>query len=183
MAKKEMLEVWTLLTAQYHDHIKQFSQDQYEKMFHLYEQLLSDIDGKVLKAAAMKHIRECKWFPKVSELCDAAFSMLEAGIPTAEEAWSEVANEMRRVGYYGDPKFTHQSVYDAVNTFGWENLCSAEDHAVLRAHFYRTYDSFVKRAKDDMRMLPEVRNVIKQLQAPKEHQLRAVSGGFKRATE
>ncbi len=179
-SRKTIEDMWGLLAIEYPEYGKQMTTPQVRAQIDLYTRLLADIPDEVLIAAALKHTRTCKWFPKVSELCEVAFSMMEVGIKTAEEAWNEVTKEMRRVGYYGNPDFTCQEIYDAVNTFGWENMCSAEDHSVLRAHFYRTYETYLKRSREERRMLPEIRNLIKGLLASKGPQ-KVITGGLTKA--
>lgn len=177
MSKKATFEVWAYLSAQYPEHAKQYeSPDQYKAAYRIFHELLDDIDDAMLKAAAKHHAASCKWFPKVSELREAAFSLMETGQLTAGEAWEKVCNEIRRVGIYDAPKLEPQ-VKRAVDAMGgWRSLCESENNVADRAHFLKIFEAISNRDREDRRMLPEVREVAKRLAAGigEQRQLRAV---------
>ena len=72
-----------------------------------------------LVCAAMRQTHKtCRFFPKPVEI-------LELIDGTDVEAWAEVIREVRRVGYYGLPRFTNPATMPAVRAlFGtWKDLC------------------------------------------------------------
>ena len=104
--------------------------------------LFDDVPAEDLFRAAAEHARESRFWPAPSELRSRAIR--PDNMPSAEEAWLEVKEKIRRVGYYGEPVFSHDAVADAVAAMGWQDLCSMEvgDQAAERAHFFRVYGSF-----------------------------------------
>jgi len=104
--------------------------------------LFEDVPAEDLFRAAAEHARESRFWPAPSELRSRAIR--PDNMPSAEEAWLEVKEKIRRVGYYGEPVFSHDAVADAVAAMGWQDLCSMEvgDQAAERAHFFRVYGSF-----------------------------------------
>lgn len=107
---------------------------------------VSDISGSDLVRAAGEHARESRFFPRPSELRARATAL---DLPSPEEAWLHVKEEIRRVGYCGEPKFSHPATEMAVCALGWETLCSMEigNQAAERAHFMRIYGSYRETAQ------------------------------------
>ena len=104
--------------------------------------LFDDVPAEDLFRAAAEHARESRFWPAPSELRSRAIR--PDNMPSAEEAWLEVKEKIRRVGYYGEPVFSHDATADAVAAMGWQDLCSMEvgNQAAERAHFFRVYGSF-----------------------------------------
>ena len=66
------------------------------------------------------------------------------------EAIEIVFKEISRVGSYGIPKFDDPIVEKTVNCMGWKELCRSdvEDRNIIRAQFFKIYDSFLNREKE-----------------------------------
>lgn len=130
----------------------------------VYQRTLRDIDGDLLEAAAMQHITSSKWFPTVAELREAALCLAHFGESSAEEAWIEVKQAIKRVGYYGIPQWSDSRIERAVSAIGWRELCLTEidQEGVTRAHFMRIYDSLQRRQHMVDSMLPEIRAQIER---------------------
>ena len=61
---------------------------------------------------------------------------------SAEEAWGEVLDQVRRSGIYGNPSFSNNTIALAVKNIGWKNICLSDvSDGTIRAHFYRTYST------------------------------------------
>lgn len=145
----------------------------------VYQETLQDIDPDLLKSAVLKHISKSPWFPSVSELRDAAASLIEQanGEPDAFTAWAEVMGEIRRVGSYGTPNFSSQRIHKAVDGIGgWRELCMSENTISDRARFVEAYNTYQTRDKEDRRMLPAVHIAIAQLAESKRMSLSAKNG-------
>jgi hypothetical protein len=139
----------------------------------VYVQLLADIPGEVLKQAALDHISRSNFFPAVAELRTAAFDILEAilPIPTDYEAWAEVQAEIRRVGYVGQPQFSHALITKAIDLLGWRCLCLSENPVADRAHFVPAYQALRESIRRDARRLQLVQQFIAALKATNQPQL------------
>ena len=121
----------------------------------VYTRLLNDLDEKVLERAAWICMSQCRFFPTIAELREAASSgqLPRSGV----EAWGEVLREVRRVGYRGEPDFYDLAIVMCVEGFGWRNICLDEEPMVLRAHFIRAYESCTRRLEERRRLAPEIR--------------------------
>jgi hypothetical protein len=137
-----------------------------EGTIEVYRQTLADIPPEILKAAVLVHVARSQWFPAVAELRDAAAGLVERAmnIPSAFEAWDEVARLIRQVGSWGTPAFSNPLIGKAVaGVGGWLAICMSENQIADRARFFQVYEAYARREEDDHRMLPEVANVISKL--------------------
>lgn len=119
----------------------------------LYEDFLQDLPFDLARAAVAKHITTSTFFPTVAELREAALSMTDTA-PVAADAWTEVLNEIARVGMYDKPNFSHPAIEKTVKAIGWRNLCMSEQIGVERAHFMRIYGDYRKRETENAKVLP-----------------------------
>lgn len=120
---------------------------------------LADIDGDLLKAAALRFI-ERNIYPRIAtpgELRQYAAEIVTQahGLPAATEAWGEVMHQLRYVGSWGAPSWTTPLIARAVaDVGGWMNLCMTENITADRARFIAAYDERRRRHTEDMMQLP-----------------------------
>lgn len=112
-----------------------------------YHLALDDLPCEAVQAAVREALRTLKFFPTPAELRAIVADKL-LGLPTAEEAWGEVAAQIRECGVYRTPAWSCAAVQAAVRAIGYRNLCMTEidDLPGQRAHFYRTFDAYRERA-------------------------------------
>ena len=180
---QHMLEIWNLLTLQYPDYGRGLCLKDLTAALQLYARLLVDIDPDLLRAAVLQHIATSKWFPKVSELREAALALVTHAELSPEEAWGEVRQTIQRVGSYGIfdratmayrlPTFSHPLIDRAVEIMGWRNLCASDNEVADRAHFFKIYSQLVGRRNRDEMMLPEIKQVVEALSLEQRLQLPA----------
>jgi len=115
----------------------------------LWLRMLSDIPYNVAEKAVIRILATAKYFPTVAEIREAANELTAPKLPTPGEAWAEVLKQMRKVGSYGKPKFSHQVIEKAVNSIGWQELCMSTNTTADRAHFMKIYETLCKRAKEE----------------------------------
>ncbi len=106
-----------------------------------YMQHLADLPAGLLQEAAGEVIDTQKWFPAISELRQAARTVLERRrpVPHIYAAWAEVREQIRRQGRDGEPHFSHPLIARVVELFGWRDLCLSERLEHERDHFLRAY--------------------------------------------
>jgi len=125
----------------------------------IWYKFLSDISYEVGYSAILHLISTCEFFPKISNLRQAIVKMLPDEIPSTEEAWLEVSNQIRATGSYGTPRFSNDLIGKAVNALGWRELCLSENIVANRAHFLKIYASFRDREIEDNLQLPEIKRL------------------------
>jgi len=121
----------------------------------VYLKLLADLPDELLEEASLAHIAQSAFFPTIAELRSSAGEILDQRdpIPTGLEAWSEVEDQIRAVGYTGQPRFAHPLTEKLVNSMGWRNLCRSENLVADRAHFLAAYEQIRLRKRNLLRLL------------------------------
>lgn len=139
----------------------------------LYARLMADIDPATLEKAAIDLISKNTFFPSVSEWRKAAIDLeIDAmHIPSAFEAWEDAMREVQTKGSYKTPEFSHPLIQRAVDIIGYKTLCWSEQIEYERAHFFKIYESLQRRAEEEIRTLPEVKEYARLQQGNKTMQL------------
>lgn len=144
-----------------------------QAMLEMYYRILGDLPGELLDAAALEVGRTNTFFPSAAELRKAAMALLERseGVPSKEDAWAEISRSFSSHGYYrGSPEWSHGLIRAAIDAMGgYTALCTSDNPVADRAHFFKIYEALLGRARDDMAMLPAVREVIARLSAGNGH--------------
>lgn len=160
MIEKSIAQILAVLTAAFpNNKVSKSTLD-------IYKLTLADIPLDVLEAATLQIITTAKFFPAVSEIRDAATSIMLGlnKIPSAFEAWEEVQTQISLCGDYYRyqiaaqvPTYSSPIIAKAVDVMGYRTLCESENIVADRAHFFRVYESLFNRAVDDTKMLPRVK--------------------------
>jgi hypothetical protein len=153
---QEILKALTVLASAY----PRF--DLPEQTIRIYQRLLADLDFDLLKAATLQCATTHTFFPAVAEIRAAAVDLkaMADGIPSDIEAWGQVLEQMRKVGSYGTPDFSHPLVDQVVRQMGWINLCMSENQIADRARFLEAYSQTNKVTRRRSQMLPEVLDIV-----------------------
>lgn len=137
-----------------------------------YHRVLGHLDAAHLQAAFDIAAQRCRFFPTPAELmeCMGQVTRQIDGEPTALEAWGEVMEQIRIVGwsqeytFHRDPVFTHPVTARMVEQFGWYQLCMSENAQADRARWLQAWPEAIERHHREREMLPQVRQMV-QLQA------------------
>lgn len=148
-----------------------------EETIEVYYQVLGDLPQDLLKAAILEYISEdTPWCPSAGQVRARAFALIERreGIPAPGEAWAEV---LAKLNYYQPPKcedFSHPAIYDALVGIGGNRHLSHTPENMLftsRARFFETYKALLKREREHLQMLPQVREAMERLSADRPPEL------------
>lgn len=154
--KMEIRESLLLLTTSFPEWGKGQAEDSYKATLRVYEQMLADIDGPVLKQAVLSLIASAKFFPKIAEIREAAVALMEPVYPSALEAWERVTN--------GDKSC--ELANKVFRTLGVDRgdlrYMEFSTVSVNKSLFVKEYQAQVERTKEDIRMLPSVRALRQQ---------------------
>jgi hypothetical protein len=132
----------------------------------IYGRVLADIEDDLLEKAALDCLSRVRFFPSPGELRDAAFAIRRPQLPSAFEAWGEVVDQIRSVGFYGTPSFSSPRIETAVRQVGgWQMLCLSENAVADRARFLEAYQDTERRTDTSEKMLPEVKDLALRLSA------------------
>lgn len=138
-----------------------------EEASEVYYQILKDIDYPMLEAAVHEILAVNTFYPSVGQWRQTAFNLAEKaqGIPTADMAWAEVWDKITHLWSHEEPEWSHPLIAETVKVVGFDHLCNVniDDASYERTHFCKVYDSLLGRAREDVRMLPSVREAVNQL--------------------
>lgn len=152
--------VLTMLTATYDKAIS-------KERAQVYMVTLRDIDPDLLHAAALRYIERAT-FPDIPtpgklRLLAAEIVAAENGVVPPPDAWGEVMRELRRVGNWRAPVFSHELIAQAVNSIGgWQHLATTENVTADRARFIEAYESAQREMVHGMIALPESRRLAER---------------------
>lgn len=152
------------MLAAYPQHSTKLRDDQIADMADVWQEDLADLDDNLLVAACRNHRERSQWLPSIAEIRASAVSLMRQASPsaqTASEAWLDVKEAIRAVGYMRTPDFTNPATAAVVRRMGWRELCLSEDpEGVLRAQFERFYDAEIGRMERTVQQSPSVREFI-----------------------
>ena len=132
-----------------------FGQGADETRIAIYVRMLKDIPVDVLKVTAEKVMMESKFLPTIAELVEATRSLVAEAEPSTRvktwaEAWSEIEKAMYRTPWGRIPTFSTPEIAEAVFSFGWNTLHTAEarEMPTIRAQIRRMYEDICARRKE-----------------------------------
>ena len=134
----------------------------------VYAELLADVDYTLLEAAAKQVMTENReFFPSLGHWRQTAFEIIEKAqqIPDAFAAWEEVMYKIGHRWTYDEPECSHPLIAQAVKIVSFTRLCnfSLDELSYERTNFYKVYESLLTRARDDVRMLPAVKEAAAKI--------------------
>ena len=118
-----------------------------EETAKVWSEMLSDIDYADAMMALKKHVANSDFPPTIASIRKNAKEIYQLydGIPTAEEAWTEV---MRTLNRYKRPQYTNPLIDKAVDFMGYANLCDSENAMADRAQFIKAYNNLKERRNE-----------------------------------
>ena len=138
MTRQDSVELFALLAAAYP------REPMTEAQIALYEAYLASYPFPTVRTAVLRHIAQSPWFPRVS---DVLALIAEEDTVDVDRAWAEVQRQIRTVGIYGRPEWSHPAIASAVKALGWGTLCRSTNPEADRAHFFRFFDVAQRRQR------------------------------------
>lgn len=164
MKKTDILKAIGLCSVNY----KNFPEAGKEEMLvELWQSMLDDIPYTILEMAIKRHMSISVFPPTIADI-RKQISELNAknNFPTSIEAWSQVKHVIQRYGSYNEAKAMSELsgiVKKSVEYFGYRELCLSENEMADRAHFLRTYEQLVDRAKENSRLTLSLKDNINDI--------------------
>ena len=129
-------------------------------------EMLADMPFVLAKQAILKHIATEKFFPTVAEIRKQAESLTQKKrVLASEEAWEEVMIKINNPSKeYSSPLI--KRAVDAVGGLHIIGYTDMSELGVVRAHFMRTYDAYIRCEKEDEEVMT-FRNLLEQIERKK----------------
>ena len=167
----EVKQVWTGMLALYPHYAKERSAADLKETLKLYQELLADVPGEALLAAARQHATVSKFFPTIAELRQPALALAQPARELAMEAWGTVTDTFSRGEYYfyesgvaRGPTWDNPITARIVQCMGgYFELCKSENLTADRARFIEAYEQLAQREHAESLLLPEVRELRAKL--------------------
>lgn len=142
----------------------------------VYVEDLRDIDAAVLALAARKVRTDCKFFPTIAELREAANAITTPVLRSGQEAWGDVLRYFSRRERPADPL-----VEKAVEAIGGWRYIGASDEGSLLWPFVKAYEAIRDREHNESRQLPEVLQAQQMLANGRREDVAQLTAGIGRA--
>jgi hypothetical protein len=115
----------------------------------------------VVAACRVIATEDREFFPPAGVIRDRAVKLImqQRDVPDSYEAWRQI----KKGGYNAHP--LAKKAIDALGGQGAFGQSDIDDEPSWRARFIQAYETIAKRETDDIRMLPEVKDFVKQLKA------------------
>lgn len=138
-----------------------------EKTAEVYEHMLSDLDFGLVQRAVARLVGTEDFLPSIAKIRRTATELQRGPVRPGGDAWGEVLEQTREVGYCGTPTFEDSIVEYIVGLWGWREICLAEGPAD-RARFIELYDRLAKeRRVDEVSGVPLPRRLPGASEEPK----------------
>jgi len=135
-----------------------------EKGVETYVRYLDDLSFDALMLAIMELANTEEYLPSIAKLRSATVALIPGNkIPTADEAWRELPNELRRVGLRRSeelqPVFSHPAILEAADSLSWEALVYYEKPAILQSQFAKIYETIAERYRREQLKSPRLKEL------------------------
>lgn len=146
-----------------------------KKVVGIYVESLSDIPLYILMAAIKKLINTHRFLPRIAEIRETAKMISDfshSNTPDWSLAWTELENEVRRVGSYGYPNFNDPYLVEVVSRIGWRKICQTADRdwLILRAQFRDDYQTMVMMTIERQQCQAAVEQIVRNGASPELNQ-------------
>lgn len=116
---------------------------------------LRDFPCELVGAACKKLRYEAKFLPLISEIIDACRSLTATSsgkkLPSWLDAQQEIEKQIQSAGIYKKPQFSCKEIQQAVQAYGWLNICLAHTSSMsaVWAQIRKNYEQACRYQRDD----------------------------------
>lgn len=134
----------------------------------VYWDALNDIPFEVTMVAAKKVIAtlENPFLPMPAVFRKEAVGITGPSIPEEPEVWAEVTRAIQNFGGYREPEALASLTpltREAVEVFGFQDLCHSENVDVIRGQFRMAYEALAKREMTDAKVPQSLKEIMAKM--------------------
>lgn len=136
-----------------------------------WESLLLDLDANLVAATIQVLATEGREWPPPPGVVRQRASQLVSALPSSDQAWGEVREQVRRVGSsrgtenwttrtVSEPTWSHPLIGEVADRLGWDSLCQSTNEMADRAHFLKLWEHAAAHQRTTEAMPPAARAAL-----------------------
>lgn len=168
MTKEETITILKILKTSYPRFYADMSKDEMLNTINLWHEMFEH-ENPVLVATAVKDlINSFKWPPTIADVKERMYKLTETEKETPVEVWNAIKKAIRNSSYNSFeefeklPEMAKKFVGSPNQLKEWATSTDYND-GVVKGQFFKQYEILEQRKKDNKLMLPQTREIIKNL--------------------
>ena len=168
MKKNDVVKIFIVLRTAYPNFYKEMKKEDLEATIDLWTEMFAHENPALVVAAVKNLINTFKWPPTIADVKDEMYKLTQTETETPVEMWNKIKAAMSRASYYANEEF--EKLPEVAKRFvGSPNqlrewaLSVDYNDGVTKGQFFKQYEILKQREKDSKLMLPQVRDIAKQL--------------------
>ena len=168
MNRDEIIAILGTLKTAYPKFYVDMSQQEMLNTINLWGEMFAHENPALVVAAVKSLINTFKFPPTIADVKNEMYKLTETETETPVEMWNKIKGAMRRASYYANEEFEKlpevaKKFVGSPNQLREWALAVDYNDGVVKGQFFKQYEILKQREKDNKLMLPEVRNITKQL--------------------
>lgn len=144
----------------------------------VYFAALQDLDAQTWKAAVIRCLNYCTFFPQIAEIRKQS-ALLIVERKSGAEAWGEVLRAMNQRTGYGQPEFSDGRIVRSIRAVSWDAIRFADvDDPSVRAQFIRCYDRLVEGEIESTMEIPALADARAQIKLGARGDVKQIMAGL-----
>lgn len=168
MTRNDVVKIFIVIRTAYPNFYKDMKKEDLEATIDLWAEMFAHENTQLVVAATKNLINSFKWPPTIADIKEEMYKLTEVETETPIEIWNKIKSAIGRAGYYAAEEF--ERLPEVAKTFvgspkQLREWALSEDYndSVVKGQFLKQYEVLKKREKDNKLMLPQVKELTRQL--------------------
>lgn len=168
MTRNDVVKIFIVIRTAYPNFYKDMKKEDLEATIDLWAEMFAHENTQLVVAATKNLINSFKWPPTIADIKEEMYKLTEVETETPIEIWNKIKSAIGRAGYYAAEEF--ERLPEVAKTFvgspkQLREWALSEDYndGVVKGQFLKQYEVLKKREKDNKLMLPQVKELTRQL--------------------
>lgn len=168
MTRDEIITILGTLKTAYPKFYAEMSKEEMYNTIDLWTEMFAHENTATVVAAVKNLINTFKWPPTIADVKEEMYKLTEEEKQTPVEMWNLIKKAMRNSAYNSYEEFNKlpeiaQRFVGSPNQLKEWALDIDYNDSVVKGQFLKQFEILQKRDKEEKMMLPEVRNLIKEI--------------------
>lgn len=168
MTRNDVVKIFIVIRTAYPNFYKDMKKEDLEATIDLWAEMFAHENTQLVVAATKNLINTFKWPPTIADIKEEMYKLTEVETETPIEIWNKIKAAISKAGYYSVEEF--EKLPEIAKTFvgsprqlkEWALSIDYND-SVVKGQFLKQYEVLKKREKDNKLMLPQVKELTRQL--------------------